>query len=127
MIFQPLLDYDDGVNLVPLVAEAMPTLSEDGKTYTFHLRKGVHFSNGRDVTADDFVYSWQRVLDPATKSPGASYIADRIAGCRIHRLARAETSGEAARLSADEKPLAETGRGCAPDAYTLEVSWSTRT
>ena len=61
MLFQPLLDYDAGVNLVPLTAEAMPTLSKDGKTYTFHLRKDVHFSNGRAVTADDYLYSWTRV------------------------------------------------------------------
>ena len=80
MLYQPLLDYDDGVNLVPLVAEKMPTLSADGKTYTFQLKKGVRFSNGREVTADDFLYSWTRLLDPKTKSAGASYIVDKIAG-----------------------------------------------
>ncbi len=80
MLFQPLLDYDDDSTLTPLVAEALPTLSEHGKKYTFHLKKGVHFSNGREVTADDFVYAWTRLLDPKTKSPGASYIVDKIVG-----------------------------------------------
>ncbi len=98
MIFQPLLDYDDGVNLVPLLAEAMPTLSEDGKTYTFHLKKGVRFSNGREVTADDFVYSWTRLLDPNTKSPGQTYIVKMIVGRRSTSIGRrSRTSGERAR------------------------------
>ena len=97
MISQPLLEYDDGVRLVPLVAEAMPQLSDDGKTYTFHIRKGVRFSNGRELAADDFVYSWTRVLDPATVSPGASYISDRIAGRRSTSTgARPRRSGTAA-------------------------------
>ena len=85
MFFQPLLDYDDGVNLVPLAAEAMPTLSDDGKTYTFHSAKAFDFSNGRELTADDFVYAWQRVLDPATKSPGSTYRGADRRGAGIHR------------------------------------------
>ncbi len=105
MIFQPLLDYDDGVNLVPLVAESMPTLSKDGKTYTFHLKKGVTFSNGREVTADDFVYSWTRLLNPKTKSPGASYIVDKIAGAQDYADGKAD---HVAGLDA-------------PDRYTLKV------
>ncbi len=100
MIYQPLLDYDDGVNLVPLLAEAMPKLSADGKTYTFHIRKGARFSNGRALTADDFIYAWTRLLDPATKSPGATYISDRIVGRRITSTgARPRRSGRTARNS----------------------------
>ena len=105
VLFQPLLDYDDGVNLVPLTAEAMPTLSKDGKTYTFHLRKDVHFSNGRAVTADDYLYSWRRVMNPKTKSPWASFATDRIAGALDYAEGKAT----------DVKGLR------APDAYTLEV------
>lgn len=43
-------------------------VSEDGKTYTFHLRDGIKWSNGEPVTANDFVYGWQRLVDPATAS-----------------------------------------------------------
>lgn len=43
-------------------------VSEDGKTYTFHLRDGIKWSNGEPVTAKDFVYGWQRLVDPATAS-----------------------------------------------------------
>ncbi|MCR4950023.1 MAG: peptide ABC transporter substrate-binding protein [Solobacterium sp.] len=43
-------------------------VSEDGKTYTFHLRDGIKWSNGDPVTANDFVYSWRRLVDPALAS-----------------------------------------------------------
>src|SRR5689334_9124099 len=48
----------------PGVAESWD-ISEDGTLYTFHLRKNARWSDGRPVTARDFVYSWQRLLDPA--------------------------------------------------------------
>src|SRR5438309_9079461 len=47
----------------------MPKISADGKTYTFKIRSGVKFSNGRTVTADDFKYSWERMLNPNTAGP----------------------------------------------------------
>ncbi len=73
MVFDPLLDYDDSTNLVPRLAEAMPEISDDATTYTFKLRQGVKFQNGREFTADDVVYTLTRVLDPATASPGAGF------------------------------------------------------
>ena len=71
MVFDGLLDYDSGTTLQPRLAEALPDLSADGLTYTFKLRKGVKFQNGREFTADDVVYSITRVLDPKTASPGS--------------------------------------------------------
>lgn len=44
------------------------TVSKDGKTWTFKIRKNAKFSNGQKITAQDFVYSWQRTLNPNTKS-----------------------------------------------------------
>src|SRR6266498_3113475 len=73
MVFDGLLDYDSGTTLKPRIAEAMPTVSDDGTVYTFKLRKGVKFSNGRELTADDVVYTITRVLDPKTGSPGAGF------------------------------------------------------
>ena len=73
LVFDGLLDYDAGTQLKPRIAEAMPTVSEDGTVYTFKLRKGVKFHNGRELTADDVVYTITRVLDPKTGSPGAGF------------------------------------------------------
>ena len=54
------------------LAAAPPTISADGKTWTFRLRRGVHFSNGMELTADDVKYSITRTLDPHLK-PAASW------------------------------------------------------
>jgi oligopeptide transport system substrate-binding protein len=49
-------------------------VSDDGLTWTFHIRKGAVWSDGTPVTADDFVYSWRRLLDPRTAAPQASIL-----------------------------------------------------
>src|SRR5690606_12374331 len=69
-IFDGLMDYEPGTtNLEPHLAESY-TVSEDGRTYTFTLRQGVKFHNGRELVAEDVKYSLEPVLDPATQSPG---------------------------------------------------------
>ncbi|HLF00621.1 MAG TPA: ABC transporter substrate-binding protein [Anaerolineales bacterium] len=73
LVFDGLLDYDSGTTLQPRIAASLPDVSADGLTYTFKLRTGVKFHNGREVTADDVVYTMTRVLDPATASPGAGF------------------------------------------------------
>jgi ABC-type transport system substrate-binding protein len=73
LVFDGLLDYDSGTTIMPRLAESLPTVSEDGTVYTFKLRKGVKFSNGREFTSDDVVYTITRVLDPTTGSPGAGF------------------------------------------------------
>ncbi|MGV6802159.1 MAG: peptide ABC transporter substrate-binding protein [bacterium] len=50
------------------------TISEDALTHTFKLRPGMKWSDGAPVTAEDFVFAWQRILDPATAAPYASLI-----------------------------------------------------
>ncbi|AVJ17935.1 oligopeptide ABC transporter substrate-binding protein OppA [Serratia rhizosphaerae] len=61
---------DGGIE--PGVAESWD--NKDYKVWTFHLRKDAKWSNGKPVTAQDFVYSWQRLVDPNTASPYASYL-----------------------------------------------------
>lgn len=73
MVFDGLLDYDSGTTIQPRLAESLPDISADGLTYTFKLRKGVKFQNGRELVADDVVYTMTRVLDPKTASPGAGF------------------------------------------------------
>ncbi|MEP7290173.1 MAG: ABC transporter substrate-binding protein [Chloroflexota bacterium] len=69
---------DDGSEPVPAIAESVE-VSDDGLTYTFVLRDGVMFSNGREITADDIQYSFERVMNPVTASPG-SFMYSMIAG-----------------------------------------------
>ena len=64
-IFEGLYNEDGNGDLVPGVA-LDHEVSEDGKTYTFNLRKDAKWSNGEPVTAADFVYSWRRLANPAT-------------------------------------------------------------
>lgn len=66
-LFEGLLSQDAEGNVVPGVATSYEA-SEDGLTYTFHLRPEAKWSDGRPVTAGDFVYSWRRAADPATAS-----------------------------------------------------------
>ena len=66
-IFEGLYVLDEKDNPVPGVAKSFEK-STDGKTYIFHLRKDAKWSNGDVVTADDFIYSWQRTVNPQTAS-----------------------------------------------------------
>lgn len=89
LMFESPLSYDNRTTqLVPLLLTAMPTISADGKTYTLKFRTGINFvkTDGsvlRAMTADDFVYSLNRVLDPNLKpspSPVASAFFGNIVG-----------------------------------------------
>jgi ABC-type transport system substrate-binding protein len=73
VLFNGLMDYKPGTtDLAPALAESFD-ISPDGLKYTFKLRKGVKFHNGRALTAADIKYSFERMLDPATQSPGAGF------------------------------------------------------
>jgi len=70
MMFDRLYDYYKNTNnLYPEAAVAMPTVTNSGKTYTIHLRQNMKFWNGQPVTAQDVVYSFDRILNPKTQSP----------------------------------------------------------
>lgn len=71
LLFETLLDYDDNGLLVGEAAESWQ-VSDDQRTFTFRIREN-RFSNGRVVIADDFVQAIQRLLDPATQSPGRDF------------------------------------------------------
>ncbi len=77
-IFNGLVQWDSENKLVPDLAEKWE-VSKDGRTYTFHLRKGVKFHDGSPLTADDLAYSIRRSLDPKTTSPVAmTYLNDLV-------------------------------------------------
>jgi oligopeptide transport system substrate-binding protein len=70
-----LLNCFDGLTRITETGETVPALaesydvSEDGLTYTFHLRKNLKWSDGTKLTANDFVYSWNRAVSPEAASP----------------------------------------------------------
>ena len=105
-LFEGLIRYDSKTSEVqPAVAESWDT-SDDATVYTFHLRSGVKFSDGSDVTADDFVYGWTRALNPATMSSMASEIFAPVKG------AQAVAEGQATTLAGVQ----------AVDSHTLKVT-----
>jgi ABC-type transport system substrate-binding protein len=94
-LFDGLMDYEPGTtDLVTDLAESFE-VSDDGMTYTFKLREGVKFHNGREMTAADVKYSLDRVVNPETQSPGAGFF-DSIEGFE------AASAGEADGLSGVE-------------------------
>ena len=74
-IMEGLVTYNSVLKPVPALAESW-TLSADKKTYTFHLRAGVRWSDGVPLKAKDFVYSWKRLLSPVTAAPYAYFLYD---------------------------------------------------
>jgi ABC-type transport system substrate-binding protein len=88
--FIPLNVYDrlvEAVTTAPGVSELQPGLadkwevSDDGLKYTFHLRQGVKFQNGEVLTADDVIYTFDRMLNPETKALNTDFL-DMIAGAQ---------------------------------------------
>lgn len=73
LLFDSLYDYDQEMQLVPALAAELPTISEDGRLLTVPLRRGVRFHNGRELTARDVMWSFERMLHPDLHSPGSTY------------------------------------------------------
>jgi oligopeptide transport system substrate-binding protein len=95
-IFDGLMDYKPGTTeLEPDLAESY-AVSDDGLTYTFKLRDGVKFHNGRAMTSADVKYSFDRAVSPTTQSPGGGYFGmilgyDEVAGGKATSLSGIET------------------------------------
>ena len=105
-IFDGLVAFDAHLNVVPALAQSW-SASRDGLVWTFHLRKGVQFHNGREMSAEDVVYSLSRLLDPAVGSRN-SPLLDKVKG--------------AAEFRAGTTKVLEGIK--AIDRYTVEVSLS---
>lgn len=91
-IFEGLVGYDTENRIVGLLAEKWD-LSPDGKTYTFHLAPA-KFQNGREVTADDVVWTFKRNLSPAFNSPTSiNYLSDIVGASAYHDGKAATISG----------------------------------
>ncbi len=79
-IFEGLVQFDQNLNVIPAIAKSW-RISPDGLTYTFFLREGVKFHNGREVTANDFIYSFSRIMDRKNKSLAADLLG-KVLGCK---------------------------------------------
>ena len=124
-IMEPLLTFDylaRPVKLAPLTAEALPSVSDAGKRYTFKLRKGIYFANDpafkgrrRELTVADYVYAIKRLVDPKNRSPNAFYVEGKIVGLDAV-TAKARQNGDRFDYAAHVAGL-ET-----PDRYTLRIT-----
>ena len=122
-IFDRLLTYDylaRPAKLVPMVAEQMPEVTDNGRTYTFHVKKGVYFAadpafkgQRRELVAQDFIYSFERFVDPKNRSPWAFMFEGRIEGLD----ALVEAAKKTGRFDYDAKVSGFE----AVDRYTLRV------
>jgi peptide/nickel transport system substrate-binding protein/oligopeptide transport system substrate-binding protein len=103
-IFDGLVEFDQTLSVVPALAQFWKA-SRDGLTWTFTLRRGVRFHHGREVTADDVVYSFTRLVEPRTKSAAA----DLFGGIKGAQEFREGKASQVAGL-------------VAPDRYTVQVT-----
>lgn len=77
--FDCLLNIDENNEVVAGAAETWD-VSDDGLVWTFNLREGLKWSDGSDLTAEDFVYSWKRVADPKTAAPYGETVLGMVEG-----------------------------------------------
>ena len=97
-----LMSYPDkpppaGFVLQPEVAADFPSVSRDGRTYTFRLRNGFRFSDGSPVRATAFARAINRMLAPEMKSPGVQYVRDVVGAGKVVAGKAATASGVVAR------------------------------
>ena len=110
-LFEGLTTYSVDGQVIPGVAEKWD-VSDDGKTFTFHLRDS-KWSNGDPVTAGDFVYSWQRLVDPATASDYAP-IASVITNAEKINKGEEKDLSKLGAVAVDDKTLKVTLEKAAP-------------
>ena len=125
-LFEPLYEWDylsPTPKLTPLTAAGLPEIADDGKVWTFKLKRGILFNDDpafqgkpRELTADDYVYSYKRWMDPNGRRAGAPILTDLIIGARPV-VEAAKTTGK----FDFDKPI-EGLR--AVDHYTLQIRLS---
>jgi ABC-type transport system substrate-binding protein len=122
-IFEPLYEWDPlaaAPRLVPLTAAADPEITDGGKTWTIRLKRGIRFTDDpafggkpRELTADDYVYSYKRWIDPNGRRGGAPVVTDLIVGAR----AVVDAAGKSGKFDFD-RPIAGLR---ALDRHTLQL------
>lgn len=90
MVYQSMLSYDRDNQLQPELATEQPTISEDGATLTFKLKKGVKFSDGSKLDADDVVLTFTAMADPSYTGRFSTYV-DYLEGYKEYHEGDAKT------------------------------------
>jgi peptide/nickel transport system substrate-binding protein len=87
LVFQSLVDFDRDLNIRPVLAESW-RVSPNGREWTFALRHGVRFHNGRELTADDVRFTFERIVDPKTaaRGRGALSVIERVQAVDSHTV-----------------------------------------
>ncbi|MCJ7587444.1 MAG: ABC transporter substrate-binding protein [Candidatus Aminicenantes bacterium] len=105
-IYDGLVRLDNNLNIVPALAEYW-VISEDGRKYTFQLRRGARFHTGAEVTADDVKFSLERLLTPNSDAAFRQYFLPRVVGAQEFFEGRANAvSGFVSK-----------------DKFTFEIQW----
>jgi oligopeptide transport system substrate-binding protein len=118
-VFEGLTAFDWQNQVQPALAESW-TVSDDGTLIEFTLRPGVLYSDGSPITAQDFVDSWLRLLDPADPSPLASLLSD-VTGADAYRTGQAGPEGVGLSAPDDDTLVVELRR---PATFFLAVTGS---
>jgi peptide/nickel transport system substrate-binding protein len=127
LVYTPLLTYrrasgQEGAELVPGVADSMPQVSADGRTYRLRIRPGLLYSDGTPVKASDFAYTIRRLL--TLRSPGSSFYMN-IVGADAYVKER-QPSADISGITADDRARSITIRLISPDGtfpYVLALSF----
>jgi oligopeptide transport system substrate-binding protein len=105
MLYSGLVSFDPNLNLTPDLAQSWD-VSPDGIVYTFHLRENARFHDGKPVTAQDVIYSWERAASPALASDTAlTYLGDIVG---INELAAGQINNAAGLAALDDHTLQVT-------------------
>ncbi|HYF77111.1 MAG TPA: peptide ABC transporter substrate-binding protein [Symbiobacteriaceae bacterium] len=105
-LFAGLMMLDNDGRPQPDLAKEMPKVTNDGKTYTFTLRDNLKWSNGDPITAEDFIYSWKKALDPRVASEYAYQLHYIVGAKEMNEVAlnKVDAKGEEVK-GADGKPV----------------------
>ena len=121
-LFDPLVTFDANGNPTPVLAERWD-VSDDGTRYTFHLRQGVRWSDGKSLTAHDFEYSWKRALSPALASNYASSLFIITGGVEFNQGKTTDASSVQV-TATDDLTLSVRTTSAAPYFLHLCSTWT---
>jgi oligopeptide transport system substrate-binding protein len=116
-LFSGLVEYGSELEIVPDVARSWEIL-DAGRTYVFHLRDDVRWSDGAPVTARDFEYAWKRVLSPVSGSEGANLLYPLKGARAFHQAEMPDPDGVGVRASDPATLVVELEE---PTAYFLQL------